>query len=160
VSTILIATDGSGPALAAEADGLELARALGDEVLFVSVWQPVLGASFGVPPTYVSEEVLESEKGWAETVLAAAAGRAGEAGVAAETVLLEGMAAEQICHLAADRAVRMIVIGSHGWGAMRTLLSRSTVSGVLAHAPCPVLSGTPAKVAVAPAEPATDRQAS
>ena len=34
------------------------------------------------------------------------------------------------------------------------------VSGVLAHAPCPVLSGTPAKVAVAPAEPATDRQAS
>jgi hypothetical protein len=42
------------------------------------------------------------------------------------------------------------VIGSHGWGAMRSMLSRSTVSGVLAHAPCPVLSGTPTGAAVAP----------
>lgn len=41
----------------------------------------------------------------------------------------------------------MIVIGSRGWGAVRSLISRSTVSGVLAYAPFPVLSGTPIGVA-------------
>ena len=37
---ILIATDGSAPARAAEALGLELARARGDDAAFVCVWAP------------------------------------------------------------------------------------------------------------------------
>ena len=151
MSTILIATDGSAPALTAEADGLELAQALGDDVLFVSVWHELITGSFGVPPTYVSGEVLEAEKTWAKQALQDARSRAEAAGVPAETMLVEGLAADEICRIATERGVRMIVIGSHGWGAMRTLLSRSTVSGVLAHAPCPVLSGTPARVAAAAA---------
>jgi nucleotide-binding universal stress UspA family protein len=147
VSTILITTDGSDPARAAAETGLELARCLGDRVVFVAVWHPVSTSTFGVPPTYFGPEVLEAERGWAEEALAEAAEQASTAGVEAETVLLEGSPALEICRYAADHEVRMIVIGSHGWGAFRSIVSRSTVSGVLAHAPCPVLSGTPVGVA-------------
>jgi nucleotide-binding universal stress UspA family protein len=150
VSTILIATDGSEPALRAAQSGLELAKALGDDVLYVAVWHPIYTSTFGVPPTYFAADVIEAEKQWATQALEAAAAEAEAVGVKAETVLLEGFPAEQICRTAEQRNARMIVIGSHGWGAMRSMLSRSTVSGVLAHASCPVLSGTPVTVAVAP----------
>jgi len=33
----------------------------------------------------------------------------------------------------------MVVIGSHGWGAMMSLIFGSTTLGVLQHAPCPVV---------------------
>jgi nucleotide-binding universal stress UspA family protein len=147
VSTILIATDGSEPARKATAIGLELAAALGDDVLFVAVWHPIYMSTFGVPPTYFGSDMIEAEKQWATQALEAAAAEAELAGVKAATELLEGLPAEQICHLADQRHVRMIVIGSHGWGAVRSMLSRSTVTGVLAHAACPVLLGTPASVA-------------
>lgn len=159
MSTILIATDGSPAAVTAEQNGIELARELGDDVVFVAVWHPLLIGAFGVPPTYVNEDVLVAERSWAEEALAAAAGRARAAGVSAETLLAEGQAAGEICRIAAHFHVRMIVIGSHGWGAMRTVLSRSTVSGVLAHAPCPVLSGAPPRAALQVAAP-EERRAS
>jgi nucleotide-binding universal stress UspA family protein len=143
MSTILIATDGSEPARAAAGTGVELARALGDDVVFVAVWHPIYTSTFGVPPTYFGSDLVEAEKQWATEALNAAAAEANVAGVHARTALLEGFPAEEICRYAKEHHVRMIVIGSHGWGAVRSMLSRSTVSGVLAHAPCPVLSGTP-----------------
>jgi nucleotide-binding universal stress UspA family protein len=155
MSTILIATDGSEPARAAAGTGIDLARALGDDVVVVAVWHPIYTSTFGVPPTYFGADVVEAEKQWALEALEAAAAAAKAAGVPARTVLLEGFAAEEICRYATEHTVRMIVIGSHGWGAVRTMLSRSTVSGVLAHAPCPVLSGTPVGAA---AERAADRE--
>lgn len=152
MSTILIATDGSDPARAAAETGLDLARCLGDRVVFVAVWHPIYTSTFGVPPTYVGPDVVESERQWAEDALAQAAEQAAAVGVTAETVLLEGSPAVEICRYAADHDVRIIVIGSHGWGAVRSIVSRSTVSGVLAHAPCPVLSGTPVSVPARHAE--------
>jgi len=146
VSTILIATDGSDPARAAAETGLDLARCLGDRVVFVAGWHPVYTSTFGVPPTYFGPEIVEAERQWAEEALEQAEEQARAAGVEAETVLLEGSPAIEICRYAADHGVRMIVMGSHGWGAVRSIVSRSTVSGVLAHAPCPVLSGTPVSV--------------
>ena len=144
--TILIATDGSEPARAAAGTGLDLARCLGDRVVFVAVWHPIYASTFGVPPTYFGPDIVEAEKEWAVEALEQAAAEARATGVHAETVLLEGSPAIEICRYAAEHDVRMIVIGSHGWGAMRSVVSRSTVSGVLAHAPCPVLSGTPVGV--------------
>jgi nucleotide-binding universal stress UspA family protein len=147
VSTILIATDGSEPARGAAETGLELARCLGDRVVFAAVWHPVYTSTFGVPPTYFGPDIVEAERQWATEALEHASEQAEAAGVQAETVLLEGAPAEEICRYAADHHVRMIVIGSHGWGAMKTAVRRSTVSGVLAHAPCPVLSGAPVSAA-------------
>ena len=152
MSTILIATDGSDPARAAAETGLGLARCLGDRVVFAAVWHPVYTSTFGVPPTYFGPEIVEAERQWAQDALAQAAEQAAAAGVDAETVLLEGSPAPEICRYAADHHVRMIVIGSHGWGTFRSIVSRSTLSGVLAHAPCPVLSGTPVAVTAAHAD--------
>ena len=146
MSTILIATDGSEPARVAAETGLDLARCLGDQVVFVAVWHPIYTSTFGVPPTYFGPDVVEAERQWAADALEQAASSARAMGVDADTVLLEGSPATEICRYAADHDVRMIVIGSHGWGAVRSVVSRSTVSGVLAHAPCPVLSGTPLRV--------------
>lgn len=146
MSTMLIATDGSEPARAAAQTGLELARCLGDRVVFVAVWHPVYTSTFGVPPTYFGPDIVEAERQWAQDALEQAAEQARVAGVEAETELLEGSPASEICRYAAEHDVRMIVIGSHGWGAVRSIVSRSTVAGVLAHAPCPVLSGTPVGV--------------
>lgn len=136
---ILIATDGSAAARAAEAIGLELARARGETAAFVCVWAPVR-ASFGVPvPEMLDSEFLDAERTWAEERLAEAADRAAAAATDAETIVAKGPAVEGICETAARRGADMIVIGSHGWGAMMSLIFGSTTIGVLQHAPCPVL---------------------
>ena len=136
---ILIATDGSAPARAAEALGLELARARGTTPGFVCVWAPLRG-SFGVPlPEVLDPEFLDTERTWAEETLAAAAGRAAAAGLEAETIIAKGPAVQGVCDTAERRRAGMIVIGSHGWGAMMSLIFGSTTLGVLQHAPCPVV---------------------
>ena len=69
---ILIATDGSAPARAAEALGLELARARGTTAGFVCVWAPLRG-SFGVPlPEKLDREFIDAERTWAAETLEAA----------------------------------------------------------------------------------------
>jgi nucleotide-binding universal stress UspA family protein len=150
---ILIATDGSAPARAAEALGLELARARGTTAGFVCVWAPLRG-SFGMPlPEMLDPEFLDAERTWAEETLAAAAGRAAAAGLEAETIIAKGPAVQGVCDTAKRRRTGMVVIGSHGWGAMMSLIFGSTTLGVLQHAPCPVVvvRDHPAGSAEAPA---------
>jgi nucleotide-binding universal stress UspA family protein len=150
---ILIATDGSAPAHAAEALGLELARARGATAAFVCVWAPLRG-SFGVPlPEKLDPEFVDAERTWAEETLAAAAERAAAGGLEAETILAKGPAAHGVCDTAERRRAGMVVIGSHGWGAMMSLIFGSTTLGVLQHAPCPVVvvRDHPAGSAEAPA---------
>jgi nucleotide-binding universal stress UspA family protein len=107
--------------------------------VFVCVWAP-LRASFGVPvPELLDSEFVDAERTWAEETLADAAARAAAAGMEAETVIAKGHAVEAICDTAARRSAGMVVIGSHGWGAMMSLIFGSTTLGVLQHAPCPVV---------------------
>jgi nucleotide-binding universal stress UspA family protein len=135
----VIATDGSELAGQAVAAGIDLAKATGDTVLIVSAWQIPVG-DFGLPYSSIATpELLDAEREVAEKVIAAAADRAREAGVTVETELREGAAAHEICAVAAERSARMIVLGSHGWGAIKSALYGSTAAGVMRHAPCPVL---------------------
>jgi nucleotide-binding universal stress UspA family protein len=135
---ILVGTDGSVPALAAERIAIELATATGDSLLFVTVWRELHG-DFGLPLRTLIPDVVDIERDWAKETVDAAAERAQEAGVEAEVETRHGRPAEEICAAASEREARMIAVGSSGWGAVtRTLLG--TVSGqVLHHAPCPVL---------------------
>ncbi len=136
---ILIATDGSAPARAAEALGLELARARGTTAGFVCVWAPLRG-SFGVPlPEKLDREFIDAERTWAAETLEAASARAAAAGLQVETVVAKGPAVQGICETAEERRASMVVLGSHGWGAMMSLIFGSTTLGVLQHAPCPVV---------------------
>ena len=59
--------------------------------------------------------------------------------VSATPLLVQGPSAETILKKAAELGVDLIVIGSHGHGAMYQLLVGSVSEEVLHHAQCPVL---------------------
>ena len=66
--------------------------------------------------------------------------RAAAAGVECQTFPLDGLpVVDEICKLAREREAAMIVIGAHGWGAIKRLVFGSVSLGVLHEAPCPVL---------------------
>ena len=139
MSVILIATDGSRAARAAEAFGFEIARARGEQVLLLSVWAPLRG-SFGVPlPEFLDPEFIDLEQAWAEKTLSEARIRADAVQIDAETVVARGRPAEEVCRVARERSASMVVIGSEGWGPVMSLLLGSTTLGVLQDAPCPVV---------------------
>jgi nucleotide-binding universal stress UspA family protein len=137
--TTVIATDGSDLAKRALDAGLDLAKATGDTVVIVTAWQIPVG-DFGLPyASIATTDLIDAERKVAETTLSEAADRAREVGVNVETELREGDAPGSICDVASERNARMIVIGSHGWGALKSALYGSVAGGVLRHAPCPVL---------------------
>jgi nucleotide-binding universal stress UspA family protein len=143
---ILFATDGSPSALEARNDAFELAKLLDAPLLVVSVAHAVLPtvgyATYGYSD--VVSKLSEAEEKRVEQVLEDTAEAALAAGVRCTTKTVEGIAVEEICRVAAERNARLIVVGSHGWGAARRLLSGSVSTGLVHSAPCPVLVVRPA----------------
>ncbi len=73
-----------------------------------------------------------------------------QAGVAVETVQLNGVPVTEILAQAEQVKADYLVLGSHGHTAFYDLLVGSTTHGILLKAPCPVVV-VPAKTAGAPA---------
>lgn len=146
---ILFATDGSPSALEAQREAIELARLLDATLLVVSVAHAVLPtvgyAVYGY--SEVVAELTKAENKRVEQVLASAAEAAESAGLRCTTLVADGLAVEEICRVATERGARLIVVGSHGWGAARRLLSGSVSTGLVHAAPCPVLVVRPAATA-------------
>jgi|SRR4051794_15909561 nucleotide-binding universal stress UspA family protein len=135
----VIATDGSELAKCALDTGLNLAKATGDTVVVVTAWQIPVG-DFGIPyASIATTDLIDAERVGAERILEEAAATARGAGVEVVTELREGSAAHEICEVAKEHDTRMIVLGSHGWGAIRSAIYGSVAAGVLRHAPAPVL---------------------
>lgn len=135
---ILLATDGSPTAAKATSTAIELAEAFGSELVIVSVWDVAYGATrFGAIP--VSVELAKLGEAEASRAAAEAAARAKEAGIDARTVVRRGFPVEAICAIAEDFQPRMLVLGSHGWGAVKRAVFGSVSTGVLHRAACPVL---------------------
>ncbi|HTR33375.1 MAG TPA: universal stress protein [Gaiellaceae bacterium] len=136
---ILLATDGSPSAAEATREAIALAHELGVPLIATAVQHVTMPAYgyYGWPDVY--SELLQAEDEHVHKVLAETAELASEAGIVCETVPLEGAVAEQICALAAERDVELVVLGAHGWGAVRRLVFGSVSLGVLHEAPCPVL---------------------
>ena len=70
------------------------------------------------------------------------------AGISALALTIQGPSVEKILHEAGQHAASLIVMGSHGHGALYELLVGSVTTGVLKGSRCPVLV-----VPVAPATP-------
>jgi nucleotide-binding universal stress UspA family protein len=140
MGTIVVATDGSLAAGAALDEAIALARATGDDLAVITVWRALQG-DFGLayPSAALLNELLDAERQHAEDALASARERAVAAGVAADTTLATGDPAEEICAHAARLGARLIAIGTHGYGAVVSLLVGSVSSAVIRRAPCPVL---------------------
>jgi nucleotide-binding universal stress UspA family protein len=137
----MLATDGSPTAAKATATAIELAQKLGADLVVVSVWDLPYTAysAAGFGPVPMNGELAKLGEEEAAATLLEAAGRAEEAGVETRTSVLRGFPVEAICETADRFDPLYLVIGSHGWGAMKRALFGSVSTGVLHHANCPVL---------------------
>jgi nucleotide-binding universal stress UspA family protein len=138
---VLLATDGSPTAEKATATAIDLARLLGTELVIVSVWDVAYAgySTMGFAPIPMNGDLAKLGEEEAAKVIAEAAARAEEAGVETRSVVLHGFPVEAICEAAERFAPQFLVIGSHGWGAIKRALFGSVSTGVLHHATCPVL---------------------
>jgi len=138
---ILFATDGSPSAEEAQREAFELAERFEAPLLVVSVAHtavPAVGyAGYGYSNVVV--ELTEAEHKRVRELLASVAETAEAEGIHCSTVAADGFVVEEICKKASEYDAQLIVVGSHGWGAARRLLSGSISTGLVHSAPCPVL---------------------
>jgi nucleotide-binding universal stress UspA family protein len=138
IKKILIATDGSPSALRAVELGLDLAQDEGAQPILVYVaptkeFLPVSGFAMG--PVAVPHELGEADR----APLDEAARIADERGIETQTKLLAGAPVKEIVAYADSIAADLIVLGSHGYGAVSSVLLGSVSRGVLHGTTRPVL---------------------
>lgn len=120
-----------------------MASALGAKISLFHVIEPVatyvpVGASIdvisGSPP-----ELEEDQTAVSVERLEKLAGPAKARGVDVDCDVVVGMAVDEIVERARTLGARLVVLGSHGHGALFHLFSGSVVTGVLKRSPAPVL---------------------
>ncbi|MBL9165784.1 MAG: universal stress protein [Planctomycetaceae bacterium] len=153
---LLVATDFSETAAAALAHGAALARATGAKLTLIHVIyaekisETLLGLDameyltqvLNAPPEqspYSPTLAAERLRATALQKLAEAAATAGGRRVAMETALAEGRPSDEILAFAAREAVDLIVLGTHGRGAIGKALIGSVADHVIRQADCPVM---------------------
>jgi len=135
----MLATDGSPSAETATRQAIELARSLETSLLITCVEHenvPLYGY-YGYAE--IVSELKRDQLRRIEEVTAVVSEQADAAGVEYEILLLSGIPGEEICKAAAERGVRMIVLGAHGWNRLGRLIHGSVSTYVLHHAAVPVL---------------------
>jgi nucleotide-binding universal stress UspA family protein len=136
---ILIATDGSDKSKLAAKEGIDLAKALGAEVLALNVVNEVVIAS--------AVRQLGSDRKEVEDKLMAGGKKAvddlknlgGAAGVKVDAIVRMGSPANMVIDVANSEGADLIVMGSHGESGASKLLIGSVVQKVLYWATIPVL---------------------
>src|SRR6266571_8151960 len=149
---VLLATDGSPTAEEATKKAIELAKLLEAPLVVVTAWD-IPYSTLGYAAVPVGPELVEAGKEQAEKVAREAAHQASEAGVDVQAFTLRGFPVEEICLAVEKYEAQLLVVGSHGWGAMKRLVFGSVSTGVLHHAGCPVLVVPGSDPDKAPAKP-------
>jgi nucleotide-binding universal stress UspA family protein len=135
IRQIVLATD-LGPASASATDeAFRLAAALNARLLAVSVIDPrSLQLPGGRFRSRIDQERARLEASAAELVL-----RGRRDHIPTSFLIWEGDPAESIVDAARSERADVIVVGSHGRGALGRALIGSVSDQVVRHAPCPVL---------------------
>jgi nucleotide-binding universal stress UspA family protein len=155
---VMLATDGSPTAEKATETAIELAKLLKTELVVATVWN-IPYTTVGFAPAPISADVAKLGEEEARKTALAAASRAEEAGVETHTLVLRGLPVEELCFAAEKYEPRFLVIGSHGWGAVKRAIFGSVSTGVLHHAKCPVLVIRADEAELAPASNGTTERA-
>jgi nucleotide-binding universal stress UspA family protein len=137
---IVVGTDGSDTAAEAVRQATELAKAHGAALDLVSAYEPIpqerLREESTEVPADVSHGVGPRED--VNVVLDAAAGRAREQGIEAQTHPREGDPADAILDVAEETGADLIVVGNKGMTGAKRFLLGSVPNKVSHHAPCGV----------------------
>jgi nucleotide-binding universal stress UspA family protein len=133
---VLIALDNSEQSDWALEVGTRLASKLQANVTLVHAVQPELR----VTESYVTGQTLDRLHQKAGKDLLADAARRMPKNLSVQTVLSDGVPAEEIVTVARDCSADLIVLGTHARGKIARFLLGSTAEGVIRHAPCPVIS--------------------
>lgn len=135
IRTVLLATDLAPTTDAATDQALELATSLGARMLAVSVIDPGSLRASGGRFLMRVDQVREARERVAQSLVA----RGRELGVTVDFLVWEGDPGQSIVDAAVAEQADMIVVGSHGRGAVGRFLIGSVSDHVVRHAPCPVL---------------------
>ncbi len=135
---ILVAMDGSDPALKAMGTAADLARGFNAKLTlayarYFPMVYPLESAGPGV------DAVEEEERKRARRMLGDATRRAGELGVASDSTLLVGSPAEAIADYANSQEYDLVVVGSRGRGAVTRVLLGSVADRLVHICKRPVL---------------------
>jgi nucleotide-binding universal stress UspA family protein len=138
---VLIATDGSSASIEAARRAGELLRSA-DQITLLSVLTEVPGDDAGgfegsVYSPDEQEQLWKQEMAEAGEELERTAAALSSAKV--DKRIEVGDVGGTVCRVAADLHVDVIVVGSHGHGAIARILLGSVSEQVVRHAPCPVL---------------------
>jgi nucleotide-binding universal stress UspA family protein len=137
---ILIAVDGSATSDSALEEAIKLAQRLDSRIAIMHVLEDVL---YWIEENYIDyAELQASIKASGEKMLAKAEMLAQQAGVAAETKLVEAVGGRVASIVVAEAEcwqAELIVIGTHGRSGISRLLLGSVAENVVRSAPMPVL---------------------
>ncbi len=139
---ILVPTDGSPESRRAANRAIALAKSMGASVSVYYAIPLVSAALFadGMPIPAEAIETIEAEsRKTGERYLAKVAQAAQKAGVPVDTLMSKSTPAEGIVAAARKRKCDAIYIGTHGWGAVKSLLLGSVTQRVLHLAKIPVI---------------------
>jgi nucleotide-binding universal stress UspA family protein len=135
IRKVLLATDLSDASSSATELAFELASRLGAALLVVSVIDPgsllMPGGRFRARVDQVREHHQDQAQGLVE--------RGRELGIDVSFLVWTGDPGDQIVAAAEAERVDMILVGSHGRGAVGRLFLGSVSEHVVRNAPCPVL---------------------
>ena len=138
LTTILLATDGSGDAALAGQAAADISRKTGAQLHVVHVWTDVPPPAY---PALVFDDYSRQAEEEARELLRRQVWNAQVAGGSvAGHHLREGRPAEEIIFLAERLGADLVVVGRRGVGRIKRLITGSVSEGVVHRASCPVLA--------------------
>jgi nucleotide-binding universal stress UspA family protein len=137
LTTILLATDGSGDAALAGQAAADISRKTGAQLHVVHVWTDVPPPAY---PALVFDDYTRQAEEEARKLLRRQVWNAQvSGGSVAGHHLREGRPAEEIMFLAERLEADLVVVGRRGVGRIKRLITGSVSEGVVHRASCPVL---------------------
>jgi nucleotide-binding universal stress UspA family protein len=136
ISKILVPTDGSETALKAGRYAIQVAKQLGASITILSVIDNrSFPSSYAVPPEAtaidITEPVEDFLKEAAKRDVARVKKLCDKEGVSCRTIVSSGHPAEEIIKVAERSRSHLIILGSHGRGALAALFLGSVTYGVI-----------------------------
>jgi nucleotide-binding universal stress UspA family protein len=144
VANLLIGVDGSALARRAAERAIDILGKV-HHVTIVHVVRPAMPIAMG-PSTAIAggiaadhDALAESNEALIRDAEADVVATARWLGIDAGTRVVTGDPGVELCRIADDDGVDVIIVGSHGSGFLKRVLLGSVSHHVLHHAPCPVL---------------------